>query len=112
MLKVYNNRIRITKGDSAHLTISIKNSDGTPYDVADTDQIRLQVRTSPNRGKLVFEGKLEVTENGVLWHIRPEDTNKVQPGTYYYDAQIENNKGDVYTFIPMSEFIISEEITL
>ena len=44
MLKVVNNAIYLTRGDTAILQLSIKQDDGSDYAIADTDNVLLQSR--------------------------------------------------------------------
>lgn len=111
-----NNKIKITRGDSAYYTITLKDLDGNDYELdPESDVIRVQVRTvyndDDNEG-LLFEGT--VTDNGdgtATWHILPEDTAQADPKQrHYYDIQLETG-GDVFTIVS-GKFKILNEVTL
>lgn len=107
--------IKITRGDSAYLTINVADGSGNPYILDNGDKVRVQVRSvyndDENRG-LLFDG--DVTDNGdgtVTWHIKPSDTSTANPANdYYYDVELDSGE-DVFTFIS-SRFIILNEVTL
>lgn len=42
MLKVVNNGISLTRGDTATFRLQIKNQDGTDYEITPDDQVLLQ----------------------------------------------------------------------
>lgn len=111
MLTIKKTSIQLTKGDTAYIQLNIMSSDGNPYTVSDGDHIKIQVRKSANGGELLFEGRVEVVDDMLTWHIYPEDTKDKDIGVYVYDAQIELSNGDIFTFIPESSFSITNEVT-
>lgn len=44
----------------------------------------------------------------IIITLRPQDTEFLLPGKYYYAAKVVNNKGEVDTIIPKTEFFILE----
>ena len=113
MLEIKGKNIYLTRGDSAYITITIRNQSGELYEVQDSDELRLQVRTSPNTGKLVFEGRLiKESKTSFVWYIRPEDTSECKISDLYYDCQLTLSNGDVFTVIPCSKFVLKDEVTL
>lgn len=106
------NSIELTRGDSAYITLNVNDSTGKPYELNDGDNIRVQVRTAPNVGRLLFEGNLDTTGNKIVWHIKPEDTADEPVTTYWWDAQLETPNGDIFTFITSSPFILTDEVTM
>lgn len=114
MLELNDNIVTITRGDSAYITLSIIKEDGSLYEFAEGDYIRGQVRKGKSRdSELIFDCTFsgETEEGAKIWVISPSDTDGVEPGRYYYDMQLVKFSGDVFTFIPVSEFIISADIT-
>ena len=116
MMKIKSNgEIRLTRGDSAYITINLVDIDDNPYLLSDSDVLRCQVRkvyNDDNNSGLLFEG--EITDNGdgtATWHIRPQDTDHaVLPEKYYYDVQLEIGD-DVFT-IASGKFRILNEVTM
>lgn len=110
MLQISGTGITLTRGDSAYINVSIKDAKGNTYTPGPGDRIRAQVRQDANSTKILFES--EIPYDTLVWHIKPEDTNGAQMGkSYVYDMQIETTEGDVFTFIPVSAFTVSKEVT-
>jgi len=110
MLKIKRTNIYLTRGDSAYITLGISGVEPSAADV-----VRCQVRKEPTGGELIIDA---VAEQGAedptqyLWYIRPADTAELTPGEYYWDAQIEiAESGDIFSFVPVSSFIILDEVT-
>jgi len=112
VIKVRKTNVYLTRGDSAYITLEIQNL--VP---SDDDVVRCQIRSCPSGGPVILDRVAErVSEDPVrhVWCIRPEDTAELPPGTYFWDAQIEvlTPMGtDVFSFIPVSEFVVLDEVT-
>ena len=50
-----------------------------------------------------------IAKEGIV-RYEPEDTKNFEFGSYVYDIQIELANGDIYTFIPLSNFNITGEV--
>lgn len=112
MLRISGTNIALTRGDSAYITLGIADEKGNIFALEDGDEVRVQVRTAPNSGELLFQGTIELgMEDEIIWHILPQDTFHVDVATYYYDAQVRLSNGDVFTFIPCSKFKLLDEVT-
>ena len=110
MLSTQGTNITITRGDSAYITVFITDSKGNPYTPGPNDKIRAQVRQDASATKILFES--QISYDTLVWHIKPEDTVQAQMGkSYVYDMEIETAEGDVFTFIPLSSFTVSKEVT-
>lgn len=106
--------IYITRGDYQTLTIQVKDSgDNTvPLDGENT-VIKIQVREPPGNGSpVLFDGDISYPGNGyALWTIHPDDTRGADKERYVYDIQIQLADDIVFTFIPLSDFILLTEST-
>lgn len=101
--------IRLTRGDTARLNVSINNdSNGTEYEIQDTDELRFTVKKSVSDESPVLQ---KIITGSSLFHIRPEDTAGLSFGRYKYDVQLTTGGGDVYTVIGPSTFEIAQEVT-
>lgn len=113
MLKIVGNKISLTRGDSAYITLKVYDADKNEYELQEGDAINCQVRTAPNTGELVITGTILHEEDGtIVWYIRPEDTSDLSVGRYFWDAQLTTSNGDVFTFITSSPFTITDEVTM
>ena len=107
MLKISGNKISLTRGDSAYITLSIDD-----YELNDGDVVRVQIRDVPNTGELLVEGDVDTSGEEIVWHIYPYQTSNLEVKTYYWDAQLETANGDIFTFIPASPFKLLDEVTM
>lgn len=100
--------IYLTRGDSAYITLGVNG-----IELSSEDYVRCQVRDVPTTGELIIDGELTKEDDEFVWHIRPQDTNELTPGEYWWDAQVEIvESSDVFTFIPVSKFVVLDESTL
>lgn len=95
-------RILLTRGDTAY--INVVTDDYTPQD---GDQITLTVKRSTADKDAIIQKT--VSDGSVK--IEPKDTETLDYGTYVYDCQLTTAAGDVYTFIPPTDFVLQEEVT-
>lgn len=101
--------IRLTRGDTARLTVSVVNDiNGQPYEIASTDILYLTVRKKVKDPNYCFQKKL-IGSN--LFHIEPEDTEELDFGNYVYDVQLTRENGDIYTVIEPTRFEVMTEVT-
>lgn len=107
MLKVVNNAINLTRGDTATFSLKIKNQDGTDYDISEEDQILFTVKKSPNDEEIVIQ---KAAVNNYIT-IVPRETDDLAYGTYYYDVELRRPDGFVATVIPPHILKLTEEVT-
>lgn len=111
MISINKFEISITRGDSGYISFDLKNKLGQNYALSARDVIKCQVRDQVD-GNLLFEGRIERDGDDITWHIYPEDTKDLSIDTYYWDAEVRLSNGDIYSFVPVSKFIILPEITI
>lgn len=110
MLYVENdNTIRLTRGDTAKLVISIT-SDTTndEYTIEDTDTLTFTVRRKTCDPEILIQKT--VTGTGSI-DLEPSDTDGMCPTAYVYDVQLDKTNGDVFTVIPPTTFRLLPEVT-
>lgn len=101
--------IRLTRGDTARLTVPIVNlANNGEYTMQSGDILYFSVKKSAKDGDFLFQ---KVSEGSNSIHIKPEDTAGLSFGKYKYDVQLTTESGDVYTVIEPSTFEVMEEIT-
>ena len=104
-----NGAIRLTRGDTARLTVTILNQlSGEPYVIRDTDILTLTVKKSVK--DMMFCFQKEVLGSCHI-QIKPADTKLRSFGMYKYDVQLKTRNGDIYTVIPPTNFEIMPEVT-
>lgn len=108
MLEVSKNGdIKLTRGDTAYLTVSVNIKDyGEPYTVKTDDVLTLTVKQDYNDEPLI-EKKITGT---TTFHIEPKDTKELEFGIYVYDVQVTMANGDNFTIIADKKFKITNEV--
>lgn len=109
MLRIDQNSISLTRGDTAYLTVPIFNDvTGEEYVMQPDDTLTLTVKRSVRDTEFVFQ---KVSTGSNAFHILPTDTAGVKFAVYKYDIQLTTADGDVYTVIEPTDFKIAEEVT-
>lgn len=104
-----NDTIKLTRGDTARLTINI-NNDITGYDyiIQNEDVLTMTVKKDLSDITPV----LQLNSIGTnVFHIKPSDTSQLDFGSYKYDIQLTTSDGDVYTVIGPATFTLLKEVT-
>ena len=94
--------IKLTRGDSATLSVSL---DG--YTMEDGDALTLSCKVDPSKTEYLFQ----LTADDQTFTFTPETTAGLDFGAYRYDIQLTTSGGSIYTVIPVSSFTVMEEIT-
>lgn len=104
-----NNNIKITRGDSAELTIALKDAEGETYDYSE-DVVKFGVKRSAFDTSCVIEKT--VTDSKVV--LTPADTETLEFGDYLYDVEVrhtnESEEVEVYTPISAARFTIGYNV--
>lgn len=109
MLQITGNEIRLTRGDSAEITVELRDSNGVEYELTADDKMTLSVKKYIHSTDYVLQ---KVSKGTNVIKILPEDTKTCDFGKYFYDVQLDTADGEVYTIIPPSVFVIDKEITI
>ena len=115
--KDYN--LRMVRGDTEEITVSLRNADGSAKALSTSDTVTLTVGkysggTSTAATK-VFSRSAKGSSSGVaLVTIQPADTNDLSfgPMVYKYDIQITFADGTVKTLFPAAWFVLEEEVSV
>jgi len=103
-----NNNITLTRGDSASISVALKNPDGTDYTLQSGDSLLFTVKHNCITENIVIQK--DISEDGII-NLIPTDTNTLLYGVYFYDVQLTRANGSVNTVIPPRDFIIDKEVT-
>lgn len=104
-----NNVIRLTRGDTAKLTVPIENDlDNSSYVMDEQDTLTFTIKKSVKDNENLVQKVVTGSNN---FHIKPEDTDSLPFGKYVYDVQLTTAGGDVYTVIEPTSFEILSEVT-
>lgn len=108
MLKIKGSKIMLTRGDTAQILITLKDSNGDNYVPQEGDVIRFAAKKNYSDETPVIE--INVPVDTLYLVINPEDTKSLPFGEYKYDIQITRADGVIDTFIDRAEFWITEEV--
>lgn len=103
-----NKTIRLTRGDTAYLTIPITTSIGEEYVMSTEDTIKFSIKKNLNDEQYLVH-KTVVGSNELK--IEPIDTKDLAFGKYKYDVELVTVSGDIFTLIDVSTFEILPEVT-
>lgn len=107
-VKISNNVISITRGDTLRTKVTIKKEDGSIYTPVDGDVVTFGLKKTINDENCIVE-KI-IPNNTMELHLAPEDTKSLEYGEYVYDVQLKFASGDIYTFITYTKFKITGEV--
>lgn len=99
------NNIKLTRGDTAQLTLRVKKINGQPYDYSN-DLVQFTVKRNTETDEVIFQK----TFAGSSIFIEPSDTKDLDYELLVYDVQLITPDNDVYTVIPPRNFILTQEV--
>ncbi len=105
MFQIANNTIKITRGDSGEIDLTIYDTDGSEYELKDGDEVLFTVKES------TLSPNALIQKSGTKISILPEDTKNLSYRKYVFDVQLTTATGTVDTIIPPSTFEVLSEVT-
>lgn len=102
------NTIRITRGDSLTINVTLTDGDGYQYEPVLGDVVWFRVKKSASAAEILIEKQID-TETLVL-ELVESDTETLAFGDYKYEIEVITNEQDHYTVIKNAPFIITEEL--
>lgn len=96
MLKINGNSIKLTRGDTAYLEITIYTPDGKVYELQKNDKLEFCVREFPKKQQNCPPLLDKVFEDRTI-KINPNDTNFLKYGRYFWDVSLIFANGDINT---------------
>lgn len=112
MLKVVNNKITMTRGDTAtfHCKVVFSDANNTEYTMQSGDVLIFTLRNSAKTTTASdFIMQKTFTNNQIT--IDPTDTATLNYGNYVYDVQLTLADGTVNTIIPINILTLGEEVS-
>lgn len=113
MLTIEGNTIRLTRGDTAYIEVPIKrlvDDELQDYTMQDGDTLIFTVKDGKGLDSDASYIRKEVRGFNTI-HIAPVDTKTMKFGKYVYDVEIDTANGDVFTVIPISDFVLEKEVS-
>lgn len=105
---VSDNKIIMTRGDTAKILVSIKHKDTQePYIPKEGDTVRFSMKKYISDKEPTLIKDIPISSLYLI--LNPEDTKDLDYGIYHFDVQLTYKNGDVDTFIPNSILKLTSE---
>lgn len=102
------NTIRITRGDSLTVNVTLVDQDGFPYEPVEGDEVLFTVKKSAKASEILIQKNIDI--NTLVLDIVEADTQDLAFGNYVYEIECITTTNDHYTVIKNAPFIITEEL--
>lgn len=105
--------LSVVRGSSNTFNISMNDPDGNVYVLDQKETLRFGVKKYPEDSKYRILKNLASADykNGVYPVVlKPEDTQVLTFGTYYYDVGVQNGD-DYYPIVAVSTFEVTKNVT-
>ena len=102
------NTIRITRGDSLTVNISLTDNDGFPYIPVEGDQVLFTMKKSAKASEILLQKDIDIYTLEI--NFVEADTRNFAFGEYKYEIECITVANDHYTVIKDAPFIITEEL--
>ena len=99
------NNIKLTRGNTAYLSLEIEDDEGQPYDYS-ADTVTFTVKRNTITKEVILQKQFE----GGSIKIEPSDTERLDYELLTYDVKLVTPSGDVFTVIDPSIFMLTEEV--
>lgn len=103
-----NNTIRITRGDSLTVNITLTDDEGFPYTPVEGDQVWFRVKKNAKADVILIEKSINIDD--LILELVEADTEDLAFGNYVYEIEVITIDLDHYTVIKNAPFIITEEL--
>ena len=110
MVEINGTRIRMTRGDTLKVILSLKDKEtGEPYIPVEGDRIRFAMKRDYKDPEPILVKNIPIDTLELI--LDPEDTKNLEmPGRFVYDIEITYSNDDVETFISKAKLILTEEV--
>lgn len=108
MLKVEDNKIYITRGDTARFKIELTDEDGELYVPKENDHIYFRLKQYTDKPGILLEKEIDITTLSLS--IEEADTINFSAGSYYYEVEVVSDDNYHFTAITKTLFKITTEI--
>ena len=102
------NRIYLTRGDSASIKLSITDSIGSDYEAVAGDKIYFRLKRTVFGSTLVLVK--EIAPSTLTLEFSPNDTARLDFATYRYEVELAAANGSMFTVIEDGELVIGPEL--
>ena len=110
------NNIKMTRGDTLRVVVTMYQRDGTEYQPQQDDVIKFYLkRALMTHGNKQFVDQdpiitKTIQNSDLILELEPADTKNLDFGNYKYDVEITFGDGTVDTFISDASLILTPEV--
>ena len=108
MLEIKNNRIYLTRGDSAYIRLDLTDTNGATYEPAAGDKIIFRLKRRLFTEKIILEK--EIDPKTLTLELMPNETKNLDFDTYHYEVELVSVSGQCFTVIENADFVIGVEL--
>ena len=107
------NELRIERGTSQMLALTVYYEDGTDYIPQEGDVLRFGVKLDKNQSTydIIKTGSYDTDAQEWIINLTPSDTAELEFGRYYYDIGLQTSEGEYYMVVKASWFWVDTAIT-
>ena len=116
MFTIEENKIYLTRGDTAEIQVKLEKLDGTIYRTQQGDAVYFRMKRYPtnNTSEILIEKTAaivpDIEEDDITVSLVPADTINLDFGEYSYEIELVTEAEEHYTVIADTEFVIGKEI--
>lgn len=110
MVKIEDNTIKITRGDTLETEIRIEQESGKDFVPSEGDKIRFALKSAySDITPIIIK---DIDNETLILRLDAEETKKLpaRRKPYVYDIELTTAEGYVDTFIERGEFYVTEEV--
>lgn len=108
MLEIKDNRVYLTRGDSASIIINLTDALGGIYTPIASDKLYFRLKKNIFGDSLILVKAFDI-ETQTL-HLTPSDTKNLDFTSYRYEVELVTSDNQHYTVIEDAPFIIGAEL--
>ena len=110
MFDIIDNKIYLSRGDSATISVDIVDDEGEPYTPQSGESVVFTLKRTPSQCKQLIVKEFENVNSELVVTLTQDDTSVLAFGVYYYDVALVDDEGNVFTIIQPTEFELMEVI--
>lgn len=102
--------VEVTRGDTPSLHVTLRNADGSAYELQDGDTLTFTVKKTAKLTEPAIIQKAMDADTGTTFRLEEAETT-VPCGTYVYDVELRTAGGSVCTVVKPDKLRITQEVT-